>query len=203
MKFSRIIFFLVIFCAVYQSNVYAWGTDTIKDGMTEAAKISGEALKEAAKDAVPKLGLEAAKELAKAAPQASARFGVEGAEKVANAVKDSSSSLAGVATGAVWVFGAFTGAFAAKQLWDMGKDVKSYISPSMKEKALELEYREKYALLKARKELKECLSSKTSHKKSQLELPSDCEDFAHAFARASSEEELTKIIRTFNNHYVK
>ena len=203
MKFSRIIFLLVILCVAHPAHVYAWGTDAIKEGMTEAAKISSEALKEAAKDAAPKFGLEAAKELAQAAPKASAKFGVEGAEKVANAVKDSSSSLARVATGAVWAFGVFSGAYAVKQLWDMSKDVKSYVSPSMKEKARELEYMEKYALLKSKKELKECLTSKSAQKKGALGLPSDCENFAHAFAKAAGDDELDKLTRTFNKHYVQ
>jgi len=56
-------------------------------------------------------------------------------------------------------------------------------------------------LLKTRKELKECLTSKSSQKKDTFELPSDCENFAHAYARAAGYEELGKITRIFNKHY--
>lgn len=126
------------------------------------------------------------------------------AEKTAE-VADKLSGVADKITGVAAVVGTVAGigicVNAAIQVYGVGKDVASYVSPSNEQKARALNYQEQYETLSIKRGLRACLIQAVNSERGSSGRPIACEEAARMFAIALGDQELDILTKTFNKHY--
>ncbi len=98
-------------------------------------------------------------------------------------------------------FGGIQCVNAITSIYYLGKDIKSYVSPTMAEKTRLAEAQEKYDLLMARKEFRECFISNSKSPKNSSGIPNVCADVAEFFALTADQDEFNKAMKVFNRLY--
>ncbi len=94
-----------------------------------------------------------------------------------------------------------TGAIVAYEAYSIGCDVKKSLSD--KSAGDVLEDRERYKLLKARKELRESLEKNANGPRGSLGIPIACEEKVRQLALAGGGDDAKKIIETFKEWFVE
>ena len=121
----------------------------------------------------------------------------EKAKKAALAAAQNGSKLAIAAD----AFVGFTG--CTYSIFMLGKDVKSYISPTEEQKTQAITVEEMREFHKSKKALKHCLITNAHCVRGPSGRPIVCEKEVRRFAVAASDEELDEITTTFNNYYTE
>lgn len=121
----------------------------------------------------------------------------EKAKQAALAAAKNGSTLAATADSIFGVTG------CAYNIWRLGKDVKSYIAPTEAQKARAIAVEEMLEFHKSKKALQNCLINNAHLDRNASGKPKACEDAAHRFARAASDEALDEIINIFNHSYTE
>lgn len=87
---------------------------------------------------------------------------------------------------------------AMVNVYEVGKDVKSYLCPSMEEQVRDLEIQKQLELIELRRNLRTCLiENRKSTEKGLLGLPSQCENVAFLLGIMGSPDEVEKKMTVF------